>query len=90
MNDDINSDLQDTRVPTLVDLRARLLPPAGRETDVVVEMNGHRVWKRRADLAPGEQFIAFFGGDYSTVLEADDPKVQVPVFVQKKVKWPST
>ena len=84
MNDDINSDLQDASVPTLASLRARLLPPAGREKHVVVEKNGYRVWKRRVDLAPGEQYIAFFGGDYSTVLEADDPRVQVSVFVPKR------
>jgi len=89
VNEDVNSDLQDTRVPTMVQLRARLLPPPGHEKDVVVEVNGHRVWKRRIDLAPGEQYIAFFGGDYSSVLEADDPKVQVPVNQPKKIKWPS-
>jgi hypothetical protein len=29
-------------------------------------------------LAKGELFIAFFGGDYSTVLEPGDPKIQTP------------
>lgn len=88
MNDDIHADLQDTRVPTLDELRARLLPPAGHEDDVVVIVNGHRVWKRRADLARGEPFIAFFGGDYSAVLEPDDPRVKVAAPAAEEVEWP--
>lgn len=89
MNDDINSELQDTRVPSLADLRARLVPPAGHEADIIVLVNGHRVWKRRADLAPGEPYIAFFGGDYSAVLEPDDPRVRVPAADAEEVAWPS-
>ncbi|MBY0238122.1 MAG: hypothetical protein K2X55_02300 [Burkholderiaceae bacterium] len=90
MNEDLNSDLQDTHVPTLDQLRARLLPPTGHENDVIVMVNGHRVWKARADLARGEAFIPFFGGDYSAVLEPGDPLLKVPHIEPKGIVWPST
>lgn len=85
----LSSDLQDQHVPSVDELRARLLPPAGHEHDVIVPINGHRVWKKRADLAAGEPFIPFFGGDYSTVLEPGDPAIQTPAPAAKEVKWPS-
>jgi len=89
VNIGLNSDLQATHVPSVEELRARFLPPAGHESDVIVLVNGHRVWKKRADLAAGESFIAFFGGDYSTVLEPDDPRIDTPAPAPKEVKWSS-
>lgn len=76
-------------MPSVDELRARLLPPAGHEDDVIVLVNGHRVWKARADLAAGEPFIAFFGGDYGAVLEPGDPQIQIPAAVEGAA-WPST
>jgi hypothetical protein len=87
VNTGINSDLQATSVPSVDELRARLLPPPGHESDVVVMVNGHRVWKKRADLAAGEAYIAFFGGDHSAVLEPDDPKIETPAAAPKEIKW---
>lgn len=89
MNAALDSELQDTHVPSVDELRARQLPPAGHESDVIVLVNGHRVWKKRAALAKGEPFIAFFGGDYSTVLEPGDPRIQTPAPVDAEVPWPS-
>lgn len=89
MNTGLNSELQATRVPSVEELRARLLPPPGHEDDVVVLIDGHRVWKKRADLAAGEPFIAFFGGDYSAVLESGDPKIKTPGPADAEVPWPS-
>lgn len=89
MNTVLNSALQDTHVPSVDELRARLLPPPGHENDVIVLVNGHRVWKKRAELAAGESFIPFFGGDYSTVLEPDDPRIATPAPAPKEVKWSS-
>jgi hypothetical protein len=89
VNTGLNSDLQASRIPSVEELRARLLPPAGHEGDVVVLVNGHHVWKKRAELSKGESFIAFFGGDYSKVLEPDDPKIQTPGPADVEVPWPS-
>ncbi|MYM81093.1 hypothetical protein GTP44_03845 [Duganella sp. FT50W] len=89
MNTGLNSELQATRVPSVEELRARFLPPPGHSGDVIVLVNGHRVWKKRTDLGVGEPFIAFFGGDYSAVLEPDDPKIQTPGPADVEMPWPS-
>jgi hypothetical protein len=89
LNTGINSDLQATSVPSVDELRARLLPPPGHEGDVVALVNGHRVWKKRVDLAAGEPYIPFFGGDCSAVLKPDDPRIATPAPAPEEVKWPS-
>lgn len=89
MSTRLNSDLQATHVPSIEELRARFLPPPAHSGDVIVLVNGHRVWKKRADLGTGEPFIAFFGGDYGAVLEPGDPRVMVAAPAQEEVEWPS-
>ncbi len=42
--------------------------------DVIVEINGHPVWRARADLRPDDE-RCFYDGDYSDVLEPDDSRV---------------
>lgn len=44
---------------------------------VVVEVNGHVVWKRSEDIEP-EDMRVFYDGDYSNVLAPDDPRILVP------------
>ncbi|MEV4782115.1 hypothetical protein [Burkholderia sp. LMU1-1-1.1] len=41
---------------------------------VIVERKGHAVWCARADVRPSDG-RCFYDGDYSDVLEADDPRV---------------
>lgn len=43
--------------------------------DVIVGVGEHLVWRARADLRPDDERV-FYDGDYSDVLEPDDPRVQ--------------
>ncbi|WP_374349607.1 hypothetical protein [Chitinimonas sp.] len=49
--------------------------PAAHQDDVIVEIAGYPVWKRRADLQD-DDLLCFFDGDYADVLEPDDPRLQ--------------
>ncbi|MYM34928.1 hypothetical protein GTP38_11330 [Duganella sp. FT94W] len=42
---------------------------------VIVERKGHPVWCARADLRADDARV-FYDGDYSDVLEPDDPRVK--------------
>lgn len=70
-----DSPLTNTGLPPLADMLAAMSPPDHHVGDVIVMVNGFHVWKRRAELAKNEGYVAFFGGDYRTVLEPDDPRV---------------
>lgn len=67
-------DTQNT-IPSLEDFLARLMPPRGYEGCVVVEVHGHLVWMKRADLRPSDS-VCFFDGDCRTVLTPDDARVR--------------
>lgn len=68
--------LVDTQIPSAEEIIARSCAPAAHKGDVVILVKGLHVWKKRADLKPDEPFIPFFGGDFRTVLEPDDPRLK--------------
>jgi len=44
---------------------------------IVVERNGHLIWRPDGDCRPGDMRV-FYDGDYSDVLAPDDPRILVP------------
>lgn len=46
----------------------------GRVDMVIVEVNGFLTWKARKDLQEND-FVCFYDGDYSDVLETNDERV---------------
>jgi hypothetical protein len=44
---------------------------------VIVVVNGHCVWKPRAELKPGDM-RCFYDGDVRDVLAPDDPRILIP------------
>eukprot|EP01034_Spumella_vulgaris_P037852 gene37852-46708_t len=52
---------------------AKFAPPPAHADDVVIQVRGKFVWRKRADL-DGTEGIVFFDGDYRDVLEPGDPR----------------
>ena len=62
-------------VPSAEEFLARLLPPAGYEDCVVVEVQGYLVWLKRSELKPTDA-VCFYDGDCRLVLTPDDGRVR--------------
>ena len=62
-------------IPSLEEMRARTLPPAGYEDCIVAARGKLLYWGRRGKLQAGDQ-VVFFDGDCRDVLLPDDPRLQ--------------
>ena len=76
MNTFFNDDeLTSTEIPSIEEIRARTLPPDGFEDCRIVQVGEHLVWKKSADILPGD-LISFYDGDCRNVLKPNDPRLK--------------